>query len=246
MTTSVIVEAVTTGTATEMATNTQLHNNHVGLEAIDSFLAVQLCQSLDSQCGVLQHLIMALSKALRNGHSCLPLADIAGQTYWSSAAGETRTGIAAAPGIEASPGIETSPGYTFASFELLMESVQRYPITADHGAPLVLENARLYLRRYWQYEQQVAQHLLQRMQVHPLTEQQQTTADALLLKLFLASSEPQVDWQAQAVKEALVRQVSVISGGPGTGKTYTVARLLVALQAVNEQPLTIAMAAPTG
>ena len=252
MTASVIVEEGTTGIATGMATNTQLHTNYVGLEAIDGFLAAQLCQSLNSQCGgqsdnpndkqsgVLQHLIMALSKALRNGHSCLPLADIAGQTYWSSAVGETRAGIAAAPVIE------TSPGYTFASFEVLMESAQRYPITADHGAPLVLENARLYLRRYWQYEQQVAQHLLQRMQIHPLTEQQQITADALLLKLFLASSEPQVDWQAQAVKEALVRQVSVISGGPGTGKTYTVARLLVALQAVNEQPLTIAMAAPTG
>ena len=43
-----------------------------------------------------------------------------------------------------------------------------------------------------------------------------------------------------------MRQVSVISGGPGTGKTYTVARLLLALQAVHQTPLTIAMAAPTG
>jgi exodeoxyribonuclease V alpha subunit len=184
MTASVLVEEVATGIAKAMATNTQLHTHYVGLEAIDGFLAAQLCQSLDSQCGghsdnpndkqsgVLQHLIMALSKALRNGHSCLPLADIAGQTYWSSAVDETRTGITAEPGIE------TSQGYTFASFEVLMESLQRYPITADDGAPLVLENARLYLRRYWQYEQQVAQHLLQRMQVHPLTEQQHITADA--------------------------------------------------------------------
>ncbi|MFT7375666.1 MAG: exodeoxyribonuclease V alpha subunit, partial [Oceanospirillaceae bacterium] len=135
MTASVIVEnkdeTMATGIATKMATNTQLHTNYVGLEAIDVFLATQLCQSLnsqrggqsdnpndkpnDKQSGVLQHLIMALSKALRNGHSCLPLADIAGQTYWSSAVGETRTGIPAAPVKE------TTAGYTFASFEVLME-----------------------------------------------------------------------------------------------------------------------------
>ena len=211
----------------------QLHADYVGLEAVDEFLAAQLCQSLGSQCEVMQHLIMALSKALRNGHSCLPLADIAGQAYWSTTA-------------DAATGIAGVPGYTFTSFEALMSSVQNYPITAGHEAPLVLENERLYLRRYWHYEQQVAQHLLRRMQVHPLSQEQQLTANNLLSKLFTVPIESQIDWQAQAVKEALERQVSVISGGPGTGKTYTVARLLVALQAVNETPLTMAMAAPTG
>lgn len=62
----------------------QLHNNYAGLEAVDEFLAAHLCQSFASQCVVMQHLIMALSKALRNGHSCLPLGDIAGQTCWST------------------------------------------------------------------------------------------------------------------------------------------------------------------
>jgi len=211
----------------------QLHADYVGLEAVDEFLAAQLCQSLGSQCVVMQHLIMALSKALRNGHSCLPLADIAGQTYWSTTA-------------DAGTGIAGVPGYTFTSFETLMSSAQSYPISAGHEAPLVLENERLYLRRYWHYEQQVAQHLLQRMQVHHLSQEQQLTANNLLSKLFEVPLESQTDWQAQAVKEALERQVSVISGGPGTGKTYTVARLLVALQAVSEAPLTMAMAAPTG
>ena len=75
-----------------MVSNAQLHTDYVGLEAVDRFLAAQLCQSLGSQCAVMQHLIMALSKALRNGHSCLPLADIAGQTYWSTT-GETGTGL---------------------------------------------------------------------------------------------------------------------------------------------------------
>ena len=216
-----------------MVLRAQLHTEYAGLEAVDGFLATQLCDSLGSQCAIMQHLIMALSKALRNGHSCLPLDAIAGQTMWSNT-GETKTGITA------------TPGYTFGAIELLMDSAQTYAITASDGAPLVLENRRLYLRRYWQYEQQVAQHLLQRMQVKPLSEAQQLTADGLLVKLFSEPLESRIDWQAKAVKEALVRQVSVISGGPGTGKTYTVARLLLTLQAVHQTSLSIAMAAPTG
>ena len=211
----------------------QLRNNYAGLEAVDEFLAAHLCQSFASQCVVMQHLIMALSKALRNGHSCLPLGDIAGQTYWST----TDDKVAGAAG---------RPGYTFASFEVLMNSAQSHPINANHDAPLVLENTRLYLRRYWRYEQQVAQHLLKRMQGYQLSQEQQETAHNLLAKLFIAPHEGQIDWQAQAVKEAIERRVSIISGGPGTGKTYTVARLLVALQAVNETSLTMVMAAPTG
>jgi len=216
-----------------MVSKATLYNDYTGLEAVDVFLATQLCQSLDSQCGVMQHLIMALSKALRNGHSCLPLAQLAGQTYWS--------------GVEDVEGVKE--GYTFASVGVLVASVQNCPITPGHMAPLVFDNERLYLRRYWLYEQQVAKHLLQRMQAHTLTPKQQDIADKLLSQLFVTPNDQPggpIDWQAQAVKEALVRQVSVISGGPGTGKTYTVARLLLALQAVSEAPLTIAMAAPTG
>ena len=216
-----------------MVSKAQLSTDYAGLEAVDGFLARQLCDSLDSHCAIMQHLIMALSKALRNGHSCLPLDAIAGQTVWSSLA-EATTGAAAAP------------GYTFGATGVLMDSAQRYAIAATDLAPLVLEHGRLYLRRYWQYEQQVAQQLLQRMQVHQLSEAQQLTADSVLATLFSEPLDTQINWQAQAVKEALVRQVSVISGGPGTGKTYTVARLLIALQAVRQSPLTIAMAAPTG
>ena len=211
----------------------QLHNNYAGLEAVDEFLAAHLCQSFASQCSVMQHLIMALSKALRNGHSCLPLGDIAGQTYWSTT-------------DDKAAGAASRPGYTFASFEVLMNSAQSHPINANHDAPLVLENTRLYLRRYWRYEQHVAKHLLKRMQGYQLSKEQQEAAHNLLAKLFKAPNEGQIDWQAQAVKDALERQVSIISGGPGTGKTYTVARLLVALQAVNETSLTMVMAAPTG
>ena len=216
-----------------MVSKAQLNQHYVGLEAVDGFLATQICNSLGSQCATMQHLIMALSKALRNGHSCLLLADIAGQTYWSSAA-------------EAISGLVVANGFTFGDFESLITSAQSYAITPVDTAPVVLENGRLYLRRYWHYEQQVAGHLLERMQIQPLSPRQENIAETLLKQLFSEPKESQVDWQAQAVKEALVRQVSVISGGPGTGKTYTVARLLLAMQAVNNGALTMAMAAPTG
>lgn len=224
-----------------MVSKEQLHNNYTGLEAVDVFLAKGLCESLNSQNDVMQHLIMALSKALRSGHTCLPLADIAGQTYWSSLV-DLR--VDSRPDVGPDEVIDEKIGYTFGAFEELVNCVQDHPITPSHTAPLVFEYERLYLRRYWHYEQQVAKQLLNRMRKCELTPQQEVIADEVLSQLF--AKQAQVDWQAQAVKDAFGRQLSVVSGGPGTGKTYTVARLLVALQAVSDTPLTIAMAAPTG
>jgi exodeoxyribonuclease V alpha subunit len=56
-----------------------------------------------------------------------------------------------------------------------------------------------------------------------------------------------VDWQQLACAVALRGRLAVITGGPGTGKTYTAARLLVLLPpGTGGQPLRVALAAPTG
>ncbi|MBQ0743575.1 MAG: exodeoxyribonuclease V subunit alpha [Pseudomonas sp.] len=116
----------------------------------------------------------------------------------------------------------------------------------EHGSrPLVLVGQRLYLRRYWQYERQVVDSLLQRLG-QPLA----VPADlpARLQALF-AGSQQNPDWQRLACALAARGRFSIITGGPGTGKTTTVVRLLALLQTpavALGQPLRIRLAAPTG
>ena len=106
----------------------------------------------------------------------------------------------------------------------------------QHIAPLVLEDKRLYLYRYWWDEYRLAQAIKQLNRHIP-----STLADADLQQLSLGT-HPQ---QAQAIKVALQSGFTLITGGPGTGKTFTLVRILIALLQQNSQ-LTVALAAPTG
>jgi len=111
--------------------------------------------------------------------------------------------------------------------------------------PLVLHGQRLYLRRYWNYERQVAAALQQRLQT-PLALPENLPGQ---LQQLFADSQQQPDWQQLACALAARGAFSIITGGPGTGKTTTVVRLLALLQApavAAGQPLRIHLAAPTG
>ncbi len=116
----------------------------------------------------------------------------------------------------------------------------------DGGQPLVLEHDRLYLRRYREYERRLAAQWLQRAgcQVPVAKQEVARWMDRLFEPVAAADAQP--DWQRIACAIALRSRVSVITGGPGTGKTYTAARLLVLLLASAPQPLRVALAAPTG
>jgi len=115
-------------------------------------------------------------------------------------------------------------------------------------APLVLENGLLYLRRYREYERRLAEGL-QRIATHPLAEADPGTLASLFGQLFPQAREG-IDHQARAAAVALRHPLVLVTGGPGTGKTTTIARLLVLLaaQAVQaDQALPrVALAAPTG
>ncbi|MGY1839115.1 MULTISPECIES: exodeoxyribonuclease V subunit alpha [unclassified Modestobacter] len=104
--------------------------------------------------------------------------------------------------------------------------------------PLRLVDGLLYLDRYWQQEQQVRRELDERA-ARPAP----AVDLALLPALF---GKPAPDLQRLATAVAAGRWVSVITGGPGTGKTHTVARLLRLLLEQPGPPPRIALAAPTG
>lgn len=106
--------------------------------------------------------------------------------------------------------------------------------------PLVIEQDRLYLHRYWSYENRLAVQIKAMTQViHPVEK-----LDAILDRYFAVSDE--TDDQREAAKLAAQQSFSIITGGPGTGKTFTVVKILALLQELAEQPLHIALAAPTG
>ena len=109
--------------------------------------------------------------------------------------------------------------------------------------PLILHDERLYLGKFWHYEDQVTQALQGRMtQVEGLDAQRLAEG---LDRLFPPLGTGEVDWQRVAAAIAATRRFSVISGGPGTGKTTTVVKVLALL--LGQDPgIRIALAAPTG
>lgn len=114
--------------------------------------------------------------------------------------------------------------------------------------PLILDDrGRLYLYRYWEYENDLASFIRGRSKglVAGLDE---TLMEEGLHRYFPkdpAAGEP--DWQRAAAKAAITRKFCVVSGGPGTGKTRTVARILaLLLEQAGDGKLRIALAAPTG
>jgi exodeoxyribonuclease V alpha subunit len=125
------------------------------------------------------------------------------------------------------------------------------PLVADGragmpaNAPLVLDGARLYLRRYWNHERQVAAAIRERLgRVQDVPDQ----IGSELTRLFPAGAIP--NWPKIACALAARGAFTVITGGPGTGKTTTVVRLLGLLQTLQlreyARPLRIRLAAPTG
>ena len=122
--------------------------------------------------------------------------------------------------------------------------------TGAGNTPLVLQDKRLYLRRYWQYQQTLDTRIQQRLQ--PTQNDLPLALLDQLALLFKESPLEQPDWQKIACVLALRAPFTIITGGPGTGKTTTLTKLLALLILLTQQEskppknLTILLAAPTG
>ena len=167
------------------------------------------------------------SNSSGEGHVCLQLSELAGKTLFS-AVGEPLQPLPSLPDWR----------------EVLTES----PVVGRPGdySPLILDKRdRLYLHRFWCYESKLAVALQQLADCWIAVDQ--TQLQRMLDQLFPPAVAGETDWQRVAASTALQRQLTVISGGPGTGKTSTVVRILALLR---QQPggdaLRIALAAPTG
>ncbi|KGJ99689.1 exodeoxyribonuclease V subunit alpha [Thalassotalea sp. ND16A] len=234
----------------------QLQATLEGIEAIDYYLAEQLIENVNTdglaaqQISCLFHLFLALSVSQRDGHSCLAIQAIANTTLWASEQkaeqGELTNSLA-----------ENKVGYHFhqhAQLCALLEKVLDKELTAPaqsnrgfHGEQLlvIFEYQQLYLRRYWQFEQELAQFIHRKIGQNSNADRQSVEQAKHIVQSLFTTTTGQVDWQLSAVCNALNKTFSIIAGGPGTGKTYTVTKLLAGLL-MQCPDASIAMVAPTG
>ena len=211
------------------------------IESIDYYLANQLVYAYNQADNkLLYHVFMALSESLRQGHTCLPLHVIAGQC-WASADEKTN--------------VDAKKGFQFPSIERLTALFSSVDFDEHANMPVIYWHDCLYLRRYFNFEKELAQAIKGK-----LTGTRQQTDLALLTqclhcvfpdtKSSNVKENKEPDWQMISVANALNKDFTIIAGGPGTGKTYTVTKLLAAiiLKAKLQQKAlpTIAMVAPTG
>ena len=177
---------------------------------------------------LLQLVFALLSAQTGGGHVCLPLSRIIPAAEQGGRHAEIMQSVWQALNEPGLPEIKAALSASDAVSDGSLPS------------PVVLSEENLYLHRMWQYECRVAEFFSRPQRVSADAEKLRPVLDALF-----GTEEPE-DWQKIAAAVAVSSRTAVISGGPGTGKTTTVARILAALVQSAAEPLLIELAAPTG
>lgn len=211
------------------------------LRDIDFYLAESLACGDEGVDGAVLMAAALASRAIGEGHLCLDLADLAGRPW---------------PSADEDGGAERIPGdaVLLPRLSAWLKALRSSPVCGSGESPdkpLVLvegRRPRVYLRRYYQYERRLAEalvHLAAARETRPLGQHLQ----ARIRELFPDRADGSHEEVRRAAAVALERRLLIVSGGPGTGKTHTLARLLVLLVEEGNDPLrscVIRMAAPTG
>ena len=115
------------------------------------------------------------------------------------------------------------------------------------ACPLILDDRnRLYLYRYWEYEKKLRDFILQRTEGEMQDFNPRKLKQAIH-RLFPAEKSQEIDWQKVAAVVAILKRFSVVTGGPGSGKTFAIAGILALfLESTHRVKPTIYLAAPTG
>ena len=126
--------------------------------------------------------------------------------------------------------------------------LEAHPTVGKPGqrCPLIIDNHnRLYLYRYWEYENKLSLSIRDRAS-RELADFNPLGVNATLNRLFPAT-DGGLDWQKVAAVIGLLKGFSVITGGPGSGKTHAIAGILALIVACTDDPkLNIYLTAPTG
>ncbi|MCF2860403.1 exodeoxyribonuclease V subunit alpha [Pseudoalteromonas sp. SMS1] len=193
---------------------------------VDIALAKLLCEG---NTGDVFYFVLLLLQAEKSQNSCLVLNDIDWYNPFL-----LQNELIIEP-------IELSP---FKDQAAAREALKQHNAVGE-GKPLVLFNDHLYLARLAHYETYLA-HRFSELASREIRINHEALI-RLLGQYFPQQQTSEVDWQKVACAIAALSAFCVITGGPGTGKTTTVTKLLAILQSLYQNaPLTIKLVAPTG
>ncbi|HEX2575170.1 MAG TPA: AAA family ATPase, partial [Aquihabitans sp.] len=181
------------------------------------------------------------ARAPRLGHVCVELATVAGTVAVDGLGADALADLPWPEPAAWAAALAASP--------LVHVGATAPADAAGEVRPLVWDGARLTLHRYARYERGVAAALLARAGAVAATLVPAEDLDALLDRFFGEEPAGAPDLQRRAAATALTRPLAVVAGGPGTGKTRTVARTLAVAQtaaAARGRALHVALVAPTG
>jgi exodeoxyribonuclease V alpha subunit len=169
-----------------------------------------------------------VSRLTSEGHICLDLSSK--EPFHTSEAGES---------------------FVFPEVGKWEKKLRRSGVIGEPGEPrpLILDpKGRLYLYRYWEYQEELAKGIKSRITDENHVSQMKSLREGLS-RIFPGLEEVGIDWQKVAAFAAARRRFCVITGGPGTGKTTTVAKILALLMEtgqVRTRGLRTALVSPTG
>jgi exodeoxyribonuclease V alpha subunit len=184
---------------------------------------------------VLEPYLFVLSKRMENGHICIPIDDSINEDL-----------------IEG--------GYSIVNEKLaknnLVTFAENYkPLEKTELKPFVYFFGKLYLQRYFAYENTILERLkvfenntLLDERKSKISAQQEFIINSISREENISTYTEieKIDWQAIAAIKGVLNNLTIITGGPGTGKTTTVAKILALLKQTEGKNLSIALAAPTG
>ncbi len=187
------------------------------LRAIDYHFAKSAGRLAEESRDVVLLAAALASARLGEGHVCLDIGEVAGTV--------------------ADVGLAAPRRYPEAQPWLAALRLSPMVSAGESATPLVLtETGRLYLRRYWLHEQFLARQILERAS----TQDENAGKSQAALETLFPGAAPD-DKQRQAARLASQHPFAVVSGGPGTGKTFTVVKILALLV---EQALAAGMPSP--
>ena len=211
----------------------ELENLYDSKDEIFTPLDIHFARFMERLCGgdapELSLAAALVSSYARQGHICLDLSSMAGKPLFETMEGENSI---------------VCPELNYWCGRIRESTVVGAP---GQYKPLILDDrSRLYLFRYWDYQQKLADFIKK----HVREDGEDINISIMregLERLFPTCQSEEMDWQKIAAATAAMKRFCVVSGGPGTGKTTTVAKILALLLELSDpETLRITLAAPTG